>query len=235
MKKILILISAVFLLTGCDVTYNLEFKDDTFKENINITEKVSDLDVEYNDTNFEDMFESTLNTPIALSKNYPVEGNVASKIKGISYYKISDTSNYNKKSMNIKGKFSKTDFQDSQLANFACASFAVENKNGVIYLKTSTKMKIFEQYSLLDNLTINIKTNQNVLSNNADVVKGNTYTWNINEENYLDKTIYMEIKLKSKSFSESQIEMAIMFTVLVIIAGIIYLFVKGKGQKNNSI
>ena len=89
--------------------------------------------------------------------------------------------------------------------------------------------KILEK--LLDTLTINIKTKLKVLNSDADKVKGDTYTWYINQENKDNKPINIKISL-AKSVN---------YTFLVILSGIImvslivfiYIFIKGK--QNNKL
>jgi hypothetical protein len=66
-------------------------------------------------------------------------------------------------------------------------------KKDLITISTSLKNLAFEKYPELDNLTINIKTNHRVYSNNADSKKDYTYTWNIDRNNYTEKPIQIRI------------------------------------------
>lgn len=99
-------------------------------------------------------------------------------------------------------------------------------------------------YSLLYNdITINITIPFKVVSNNADKIRGNTYTWNINKsEDY--KTIEFSYKEGNKEDKINinvndetyNIPYGIIISIsFIIIIGFIILFVYIKNKKNNVI
>ena len=65
----------------------------------------------------------------------------------------------------------------------------VQNNNGIYLIRTSNKCKLFNSYSLLSQIKIVINTDLEIISNNADYVNGNTYTWIINRSNYTNKSV----------------------------------------------
>ena len=69
-----------------------------------------------------------------------------------------------------------------------------------------------------DSLTINIKTDLEVVENNADKVDGNTYTWVINENNYQNHPIQMRIKKGTDKGFNFWIIIIVIIVLLLIIA-----------------
>ena len=93
-----------------------------------------------------------------------------------------------------------------------------------------------------DSVKINITTKLKVLNNNADNVSGNTYTWVINENNYLAKNIYFRLERANnngglgteimKKDSASSLTAVVVLSI-IIVAALIYLLVRYKRNKSN--
>lgn len=235
-NKFLALLVILFLTAGCDVTYNLDI-DGSFVETTSITEDITNMNEDYNNINTASLFNIYLQKPIPLSKNDIIQAYSDEKLKGVLYYEKKDISTDAQKGMELKGNFSPIDFENSQLINFTYGTFSVENKDGIITLTTGNTAKIFNQFSSLNNLTINITTDYKVLNSNADIVDGNTYTWNVNSTNYENKPISIKLDTSEDNsiFNNFQIQLALILLTIILVALIIYFFVKKKGDKNNSI
>ena len=85
-----------------------------------------------------------------------------------------------------------------------------------------------------DSVTINIKTNNEVISHNADKVSGNTYTWVINKDNAQDTNISINISKKSMYIKPIiYIILGVVFLVLSIGAYIAYNKIKNRDSIND--
>jgi len=164
-KKILVLllITFIFFLTGCDAKYEMEIKNSKITENISVSvpSKYTEKEINDNINYFGINSDSAYNQKIAKKDNENI--------------------------ISLSGKKSKiSDFFDSS-ASFVnkCynkVSFVLED--GKYYIGTSKGFKCLTyEYMELDSITISIKTYHKVYDNNADKVSNNVYTWNINKNN----------------------------------------------------
>ena len=186
--KLIILIFVIFVTSGCDVEYNLDVDSDIMKEKI---------------TFFLDNS----------SDNKNLINNLSSR-KQEAYYDI-DTNNskYYKVTKDLKGDDNNKlllkynyDYKDTNLQKSNAIGECFYNKSIIkdekyITLNTSNGLTCMfrDGNKQIDNLTINIKTQFSVEENNADKVSGDIYTWNINDKNYSNKSIYMKINYETKS------------------------------------
>lgn len=221
MKKILWLTLLVFIITGCDVNYNLEVTNDYMIESVDFwydnnaeNEKIIDNYLEVNHQAYFDM-------DLGINYNY-------------SQKKIKDDG---KIGMNLRYNYSSDNLQNSSLLDrcYYKKSVTVTDSEIVLYTDGKTNCLYLDDNKNFDSLTINIKTDLPVIENNADEVNGNTYTWKINEKNYQNHPINIRI---SREDDEEQFNFWIIVIIAVIICliilialGIIYI----KNRKNNKI
>ena len=93
----------------------------------------------------------------------------------------------------------------------------------------------------LNKITINIKTNYNVLDTNATSINDNTYTWVITKNNYMNSNIYMKMNKSINSNSSSSTStnnnsvsnFQLIYLIIVIVFFLIGLLIYTK-FKNNS-
>lgn len=229
MRKIILLL-VVFLLTGCSVTYNLEISD-VIKENVTATDT--------GDNNY-DLYEMFYEKPIPLSREIDIlpESNV--KLDGVSYYDMKQIDDYEKFGLNYTGIFNdKIKLSDSHILFYGLGNFDYREEEDGIYINVPSKIKIFEQFSNLDEINVNIKTDYNVIENNADKVNKNVYVWKINRDNYKNKTIKLKISKSSKleeiTEQDSMVTFSICLFILILFGFIIFLFVRMRFRKNNSL
>ena len=164
-KKILVLllITFIFFLTGCDAKYEMEIKNNKITENISVSipSKYTEKEINENIDYFGINSDSAYNQKIEKKDNESI--------------------------ISLSGKKSKIDdfFNNSDSFVNKCynkVSFVLED--GKYYIGTSKWFKCLTyEYMELDSLTINIKTYHKVYDNNADKVSNNVYTWIINKNN----------------------------------------------------
>lgn len=164
-KKILVLllITFIFFLTGCDAKYEMEIKNSKITENISVSipSKYTEKEINENIDYFGINSDSAYNQKIVKKDNESIISLSGKKLKISDFFNSSDSfvnKCYNK------------------------VSFVLED--GKYYIGTSKGFKCLTyEYMELNNVTINIKTYHKVYDNNADKVSGNTYTWHINKDN----------------------------------------------------
>lgn len=221
MKKLVLIVIFVFILTGCSSEYNLEISNSKIKENIkveildtDIPKAVPGIDVELNDRI----------TPFIKNDQYPLFNNTKEKYKK-SITKVGDLT-----TVTLKYTYTHNQFRNSNTLKtcFENASFKKTRKGYDLDLSGSF-------YCLYgDSIKINVKTNNVVLNHNADKVSGNVYTWVINDENVKDVNIQLSLSKKSKVVTSLLYVIASgIFLVLSILAYRFYKKYKEKDSVND--
>lgn len=230
-KRVIVLLILSFLLTGCSITYNLEIDGDDYIES---TSALGDYAVD----NYR-AFEIYSTKPIPLSKLDPVQSESDEKIKSINYYDIEDISKDDYFGLKYSGKFgkNKVSFENSSILSFGVGNFNFKTEDNISTIEVPVGIKLFEQYDSLDEIVVNIKSKYEVLENNADEINNNTYTWYITRSNYKNKSINIKYKtsIVNVKVDNPMIRFAIALLVLCIIGLFIYLFVRIKYDRKNSI
>lgn len=218
MKKIICLLFILLLLTGCDVEYNLIIDDETFSEDINFTiPNSADLKSTIN-------FLKKTKQPIYLNE----------KTNNSYDLKINKKNNYY--NINYKYDFNKNNILLSNAIN-QCYKMVNLDTSGKYYnLTTGGKFLCLfrDQSQIIDNATINIKTDLKVVKHNADKVKDKTYTWKINSENYRNKPIEIKIEKPNTINENAHIYIFIILSI-VIIGGILTYFILRKKKELNDV
>lgn len=240
--KLIVLFSIIFLVSGCDITYNLEINNQEFKENINIIEKdKSKWNSNISSVTAQEFYDIYKNKPIPISENAPVMPESDDKLENVNYYNSNDLTNDNQLGLEYDYTLTQSEFNESYFVHYAYNRFLVGTVNGNIIISTGEKFKLFEQFNNLENVTVNITTNHKVVDDNADEVNGNTYTWHITEGNADDKSIYLELTkeeyIDGTGEHSSSVIMIIVVVILAIagIGALIYLYLKRKHQKSNEL
>ena len=205
MKKILLII-ALLLFTGCTAEYNLNFYEDTVEEKITVIPTTS---------------EEQENTQYLENRDFYA---IIDQEKSFLYERKQEKQeNFDINEYSYKYKFD--EFKQSRFTTCYDA-YTLIDENNIVTLSTSKKFNcMIYDYMPIDNLKINITTEYKVIENNADEVNGNTYTWNINNENASNKPIKISYnkkqkrKLTLKEFIEKN------KTNLILLAGLLALFI----------
>ena len=241
-KKKFILIGIIFCMTGCNINYNLEIVDDEYKENISAVETDS---TKWNSSQsslpMKDLLDVYLKKPIPISNQEPLRPESDEISEGITYYDKKDLSNDEKIGIRLEGTFNKETYSNSRAVLYGYNRFLIGTLNGNIVLSTGEKVKIFEQYKDLEEITVKIKTNHVVVKNNADEVDGETYIWHLTKDNALNKSIYFEFNKQEKvSNYDNEIgklifKIVIVIAVVAVVIGIFILWLKIKQKRVNKL
>ena len=207
MKKIFLLILFVNILVGCTPSYNLTFEDDKVIEKISL-----------------ELPNTPDNNSLINNDFYPLHSN-----EDIIYnknVKITDENIF----LNLDYTYSSYDFNNSNILNlcFHYKDLDLNNKD-YYYLKLNQ----FFPCVTANEFDINIITKNKVLMNNADSVKGNTYTWHVTEDNKDDLSIEIKIAKGQKAFDNSIIIYVLFGIIVVIIIFTIRWFINKRKVRND--
>lgn len=213
MKKNIILLLSIFLLSGCSVQYNLEISSDNISENIKIGKFIA--------TEVKD-FEYL--TP------YAILNDVNQK-----FYLLE----YSNEVLSLSYDYTMDNFEMSEAFNqcYDMSNFSYDDR--YYYILTSNEFKCLSYLGYeADEVKINVRSRFKVIESNADYVNDDVYTWVINEVNYKNKPInitfdFNEINKETNKLSSFSIMLMVIAVLLigVVVSVIIHLF----GKKNNKI
>lgn len=179
MKKILIL-STLFLLTGCNITYNLEIdEDNNFTENFQVEAYATDTTTNTTEMLYNYYLEEY---PIYIDEDFSYY-DPYTKEEGYTYYHKSYKSLDNGYLFNYQAKFKYEDFNRARTLNESFNNKAIGYiKEDDYYYLSASSASLFKYNENLENITININCkNCEVIKNNASLVTNNVYTWNISK------------------------------------------------------
>lgn len=217
MKKIVFLLLLLIIFTGCEANYNLTIEDDRIIES-------SDFILEKSDEN-----ERQLND---FYKTKYLAHFDMDKLKDYDYKKklIDDDKHIG---MNLSYIYTGTSYQNSSMLNrcFYKKSLIKTDDNIILYTEGGASCFYKDESKLLDSLNVNIKTDFDVLENNADTVKDNVYTWKFTEDNFSTKDVFIKIK-KSNKFNFIPL---IFMLILIIILIIVFVIIKRKNTRINKL
>ncbi len=204
MRKVIILLICLLLLSGCSATYDLYvgsmLSDEIFLYDDNDVLETSDnYDMEKGTENYIENYAYQVNL-FDSNFDYDREQYSNDKVSGYIYNYTYSYKNFSKKSM-----------------VYNCYDEINVDRGDNIVIKTSNEFKCFDKYSLLNDVTVNIHYSGKVIKNNADSVEDGVYTWNINKDNYANKPIYFEAVKFKKNHTFEYIAGGV-FLVLVIIS-----------------
>ena len=192
--KYFIIIMILTILTGCSIDYNLYVTDNYIDENINIS--ADDNSENINDANKK-------YNPLHYSDD--IEYNQTVKRKN------------GKIIVNLQYRYKFEEFKNANSFNQGFYNRNVSLEDNIININLSD----FSGFAPTVDFDIRIKTKNEVIESNADIVKGNTYIWHVDGKNK-DK-LKIDIKIKrGTAKNESIFEQ---YSVLLYIIGAIILFV----------
>ena len=206
--KYVFVILLMLIMSGCSIDYTLFISDKGFDETI----KVNVID------NLE-------NTEFA-EKDY----NPLHHSDSIFYDKKVKKSNENI-DIKLHYNYSLEEFNNANSFNQAFYNKNIKITDKIIDIQLSE----LKGLNVSTDFDIKIKTNNKVLSNNADSVKGNTYIWHVKDDN--KENVNIKIKIQRGTFqSNSNSNIIIIYIVLGIIiislTAVIY-FTYKKRKKSN--
>lgn len=244
MKKKIILLILLFLVTGCSADYNVEIYNNTIKENLEYLDTIPynwDNEVQYGLT-YRELVTDSSHYPYPVFSSTVVDENDTIKLDGVEYYNNTLISDSYKLGQKLSyDKFTLENFQDSSIVKQCYQYFNIIEENENIILSTSPNNMCFDLYPNLDSITVNLKTNHKVVSSNASTSSGYHYTWNLRRETKDDSAITITIKKNEYIFNyENEFVKKVIYFVVIVgiilgVSGFIYYFFKAKQQNSNQI
>ena len=230
--KYLLLVILVFMMCGCTAEVNLDISDDKIKESVNITFYQNALYpkeiIKTSFRNYIPIYASDLIVDTEADEPYP----------DIKYYEKTETDLGDGYLFNYKYNFNIDEYREARTIKDGFKSYNVsyDNTSNTLTLSTNSgRILYFDDYPLLEEVTVNIKTDYLVEENNADSIDGNTYTWVFNKDS--KKSINMIIDttetLKERDSRKTN-NIIIIFSIVFVIVVILFLLFL-KNNKNNKI
>lgn len=198
-KLIILLIPVILLSTGCSASYTIQIKGDSIKESLTIEETYDKAvqnayfnakgtldDYRYNSTyvdNYIKQMQSKYKSFYINQENFSRDNLVIKNIlnsSGYTYYLRNDKDYYQKNNL---------------LVNNITRDSLIINDNNIILHLDNIPSNLVEK---IDNINIIVTTDLPVVSNNADSVEDNKYTWNFDKANYLTKSVSLYIERPKK-------------------------------------
>lgn len=247
MKKIkyIFVLLLLLLTSGCTVDYNIELTDELVKEIVTITEdsnKISDNILYTGTLTYNEAISNLYKIPQPVYKNSNIHPyDEMAIVDGVDYYSkeiINEAYKYG-----ITGKFnhSLSNYKDSEIISKCYKNITMIENNDSKVLSTSREFLCFEQYKSLEEVNITITVNDkqyNVKNHNADSVEKNQYIWQINRNNYVDKSVVIEFSNIKKEVVKYDNAMTILIgcvCFIIVAGGIIYIIGKRNNLKKNKI
>ena len=215
-KKILLSLIFLFLLTGCTAEYKLDIGKTSIEETISINVDSEKLGTEgikiienHNQLVFDDKeeyYESTFNQT---------------------------DDNFN---VNYNYTYDNNTIESSSFINKCYSENSIVSNENTLTISTEGKFNCYNMYGneKLENTRIVISTDLEVIDNNADEIEGNNYIWIINENNYYDKPIFIEIDKTETGYNSLFLILPIVI-VFAILIGIIVSIVRIRYRKSNEL
>lgn len=214
MKKIILLVTLIFILTGCQSTYEINFTEQNIKEEITISTE---------NKNIKNATQTTINKVneeiMTWEENYEFYNKIRFSTDEITGYKYTYDFSYDQ--YNVLSQLGK-----------CYDELTLENDN-IITLKTSKEFICSEYHPNVKQVLLTIKSDYKILSSNADTKNDNTHIWIINKSNYKNKPISIKIdkttkntEKEEKKESKLNLKMILVFIIFFILVG--YLIINRK-------
>jgi hypothetical protein len=188
--KLISLILAVFLLCGCNVTYDLKISAGTSNE-----ETIYLYDVE--DQNTRELYSSLLTEKTVVDKNDLPKGDYVDIPVGAEFYEKTEYRENGNYGVKFYHSFTDVAYRNSNALSKCVDVMSINSSDNIVRLNFSG-FKCFKNYSDLTNVRVNITVDRNVMYSNADMIDGETYIWIINSANYNSKRVTLYYKLNNE-------------------------------------
>lgn len=215
--KYVLLISLLFIVSGCTATYEVNLNDDKVIENLKISETNKQLfdSVDESGSTLRQNFKELAEPSIYSDHNYNVKVIEKEDELGLEYSSSSANSIIN-----------------SSIIQQCYINPNVKVIGDVVTINTGSNFKCFEYYNILESVKVVFKTNHEVISTNADEVDGDSYIWNFTKNsNKQIKISYYESKVK-KEFNPLWVIISI---IIIGLVSVFVIFIITKSKNNNKI
>ena len=230
-KKILILILLIFMISGCSVEVNVDISDNKIKES-------NDITIYQNAIYTKDILRTSFRNYIPIYASDLIVDTVPDQpFSDVLYYNKNTTDLGNGYRFNYSYDFDIDKYGDARTIKDGFRDYSYSYRNDIISLSTDSEGLIyFNDYPLLEEVTINIKTDYLVEENNADKVNGNTYTWVFNKESKKSIKIVVDTsKSGARVLGIVDTSTVITLGVVILIILIILVLLLIRNRKNNKI
>ena len=226
------LILIIFMMCGCTAEVNLEISDSKIKESVDITF--------YQDAIYtKDIIKASFRNYILIyARDVIVDAEEDRPFPNTKYYEKTETDLGNGYRFNYSYDFNINEYEEARTIKdgFRSYNVSVDQDNGNISISTDNNgLLYFDDYPLLEEVRINIRTNYLVEENNADSVNGNTYTWIFDKDT--KKSINMLINTSTNNNSANIGIENVIFPIICIVlfVFVVLLILFQKNNKNNKI
>lgn len=226
------LILIIFMMCGCTAEVNLEISDSKIKESVDITF--------YQDAIYtKDIIKASFRNYIPIyARDVIVDAEEDRPFPNTKYYEKTETDLGNGYRFNYSYDFNINEYEEARTIKdgFRSYNVSVDQDNGNISISTDNNgLLYFDDYPLLEEVKINIRTNYLVEENNADSVNGNTYTWIFDKDT--KKSINMLINTSTNNNSANIGIENVIFPIICIVlfVFVVLLILFQKNNKNNKI
>ena len=173
--KILIIILGIFLLTGCTANYTMEITEDTFDESITIEAYTNDL---YDKNGLYTSFKEEY--PVYIDQEF-MYYDPNNKNENYSYYTKTYQELSNGYLFNYRYTYGLKDINRARAINMVYKTINIGyiDEEDFYYISLKDPI-IFINNNEITSININLIFNDAIIiENNADIINGSTYTWNI--------------------------------------------------------
>ncbi len=230
-KKILTLILLIFMVSGCSVEVNLDISDNKIKES-------NDITVLENAIYTKEILRTSFRDYIPIYASDLIVDTVPDQpFSDVLYYNKNTTDLGNGYRFNYSYDFDIDKYGDARTIKDGFRDYSYSYRNDIISLLTDNEGLIyFNDFPLLEEVTVNIKTDYLVEENNADSVNGNTYTWVFNKDSKKSIDIVIDTsKSGDRVLGIVNVSTVITIGVVIGIVLIILVLLLIRNRKNNKI
>ena len=230
-KKILTLILLIFMVSGCSVEVNLDISDNKIKES-------NDITVLENAIYTKEILRTSFRDYIPIYASDLIVDTVPDQpFSDVLYYNKNTTDLGNGYRFNYSYDFDIDKYGDARTIKDGFRDYSYSYRNDIISLSTDNEGLIyFNDYPLLEEVTVNIKTDYLVEENNADSVNGNTYTWVFNKDSKKSIDIVIDTsKSGDRVLGIVNVSTVITIGVVIGIVLVILVILLIRNKKNNKI
>lgn len=237
MKRIIIGVLAILLMTGCSAEYNLKIVDDKVEETLEVIETNSNYFDIQDDSgrSFKDYSKKYGETKRIYTNYYNQYSDTECENECFVYDKKYINEN-NKVGFSLNHSFSLEDYKNSTIASELLPGFNSTYDGQYLEISGGTSWNFINGYENLEDITITIETNYKVVKTNGKRV-GNTYSWKIHKGNVEGlNQLYLMVDTKEEIKEEkTSIIVYIVILILILISVIIGYNLLKKNKEYNSI
>ena len=230
--KYLLLVVLIFMMCGCTAEVNLDISPDKINESVDITFYQNVLYPK-------DIIKTSFRNYIPIyASDVIVDTEPDQPHSDIKYYGKTETDLGNGYLFNYKYNFDIGKYKEARTVKdgFRSYNISYNNTSNTITLSTdSDGILYFDDYPMLEEVTVNIKTDYLVEDNNADKVDGNTYTWVFDRDSKKSINMVIDAAETLKEIDSRKTNNTIIIISIVLVIAVILLFLLVKYKKNNKI